>query len=226
VPSQVQRRLEDVMVDDVTRDVYEMMSTQRAIRRFKPEPVPDEVIARLIEAATWAPSGSNRQPWAFVVVRDDAKREAIAAAIRERFRSGSGERPDPATIEDPTRRRMLSGAFALMDDFAAAPVLIVPCLVSGEGPAPQGLLAGSSIYPSVQNLLLAARAEGLGTVMTTPQGSVVEALRQVLDLPPQATPVATIPLGYPDAQFGPVTRRPAAEFAHWDGWGGSRAISG
>ena len=121
-------------------------------------------------------------------------------------------------IEDPARRRMMKGAMELFGNFAAAPVLIVPCLVSVESPAPEGLLAGSSIYPSVQNLLLAARAEGLGTVMTTPQAGIIETLRAELRIPDHARPVAMIPLGYPAVRFGPVNRRPTDEFIHWDGW--------
>ncbi len=208
------------MARDQIRDIYQVMNTQRAIRRFKPDPVPEEAIRKIIDAATRAPSGSNRQPWGFVVVRDDAKREAIAEALRESFQS-RGVFGNTDAIEDPVRRRMMKGAMELFGNFAAAPVLIVPCLVSVQSPAPEGLLAGSSIYPSVQNLLLAARAEGLGTVMTTPQAGIIDTLRIELRIPDHATPVAMIPLGYPAVRFGPVNRRPTDEFIHWDGWSGS-----
>ena len=180
------------------------------------------MIRRIIDAATKAPSGSNRQPWGFVVVRDGGKREAIATVLRESVLS-RGTFGNLDAIEDPARRRMMKGAMELFGNFAAAPVLIVPCLVSVESPAPEGLLAGSSIYPSVQNLLLAARAEGLGTVMTTPQAGIIETLRAELRIPDHARPVAMIPLGYPAVRFGPVNRRPTDEFIHWDGWSGSAA---
>ena len=206
-----------------TNDIYEIMQTQRAVRRWTAEPVPDETIERIIRAATWAPSGSNMQPWGFLVIRDAEQRERIASAIRESFKAFSDRLPDPDTIEDPTQRRMIRGALNLFDNFAAAPVLIIPCLVAAQSPAPDGLLAGSSIYPSIQNLMLAARAEGLGTVLTTPQDGIMDLLRSELGIPEEARPVAMIPMGWPDVNFGPVTRRPLAEFLHWERWGEANA---
>lgn len=203
-----------------TNDIYEVMQTQRAVRRWTDQPVPDDVIERIIRAATWAPSGSNLQPWGFVVIRDAERRELIAEAIRESFKQFGGRLPDPETIEDPTQRRMIRGAVQLFGDFAAAPVLIIPCLVAAQSPAPTGLLAGSSIYPSIQNLMLAARAEGLGTVLTTPQDGIMETLRSEIGIPEEALPVAIIPMGWPAVNFGPVTRKPLEEFLHWERWGG------
>ena len=201
-----------------TTDIYEVMQTQRAIRRWTDEPVPRDVIERVVQAACWAPSGSNLQPWGFLVVTDDAIRERLAAAIREWFSARMTDRPNPDDLPDPTQRRMLRGAFNLFDNFAAAPVWIIPCLVRPESPAPSGILAGSSIYPSIQNLMLAARAEGLGTVLTTPQDGIMEQLRSELSIPDTALPVAIIPMGWPDANFGPVTRKPLDTFLHWNGW--------
>ena len=206
---------------ETTSDLWEAMNTQRAIRRWKPEPVPREVIVKVIEAATKAPSGSNSQPWGFVVVTDDAKREKIAAGLRDWFAGMGDVFGDVDAIADATERRMRQGAKRLYDDFAAAPVLVIPCLVSVQSPAPEGLLAGSSIYPSIQNLQLAARAEGLGTVLTTPQRAIMDLLRgDDFEIPDNAEPVAVIPMGYADANFGPVTRKPVEEFLHWDGWNG------
>ena len=202
-----------------TSDLYEAMNTQRAVRQWTDAPVPESAIRRIIEAATKAPSGSNLQPWGFVVVTDDAKRRVLADAIRTSFEQRfGGRRPDPERIEDPVQRRMMRGAFRLFDDFAAAPVLIIPCLVSAQSPAPEGLLAGSSIYPSIQNLLLAARAEGLGTVLTTPQDGIRDVLADEFGIPAEAVPVAIIPMGWPAVPFGPVKRKPVDEFLHWNGW--------
>ncbi len=201
-----------------TNDIYEAMQTQRAVRRWTDQPVPDEVIERIIRAATWAPSGSNLQPWGFVVIRDAERRKLIAEAIRESFKQFAGRLPDPEAIEDATQRRMIRGAVRLFDNFAAAPVLIIPCLVSAQSPAPTGLLAGSSIYPSIQNLMLAARAEDLGTVLTTPQDGIMELLRSEIGIPEEALPVAIIPMGWPAVNFGPVTRKPLEEFLHWERW--------
>ena len=202
-----------------TSDLYEAMNTQRAVRQWTDEPVPEAAIRRIIEAATKAPSGSNLQPWGFVVVTDDAKRRVLADAIRTSFEQRfGGRRPDPEQIEDPVQRRMMRGAFRLFDDFAAAPVLIIPCLVAAQSPAPEGLLAGSSIYPSIQNLMLAARAEGLGTVLTTPQDGIRDVLADEFGIPEEAVPVAIIPMGWPAVPFGPVKRKPVDEFLHWNGW--------
>lgn len=202
-----------------TNDIYEVMRTQRAIRRWTDEPVDPEVIERIIQAGCWAPSGSNSQPWGFLVVSDDDKRERLAEAIRVSFASRFGPgRPDPDAIPDPTQRRMMKGAFNLFDNFAAAPVWIIPCLVRPESPATSGLLAGSSIYPSIQNIMLAARAEGLGTVLTTPQDGIMDQLCEELNIPDNALPVAIIPLGHPGANFGPVTRQPIENFLHWNSW--------
>lgn len=202
-----------------TTDIYEVMQTQRAIRRWTDEPVPDELIERVVQAGCWAPSGSNSQPWGFIVVKDEGKRERLAAAIRASFESRmGGDLPNPDDIPDPTTRRMMRGAFNLFANFAAAPVWLIPCLVRVQSPAPEGLLAGSSIYPSIQNMMLAARAEGLGTVLTTPQDGIMSELREELSIPENARPVAVIPMGWPDANFGPVTRKPLSEVLHWDGW--------
>ena len=204
-----------------TTDIYEVMQTQRAIRRWTDEPVDREVIERIIQAGCWAPSGSNSQPWGFLVVTDDDIRERLATAIREMFSSRfNGDMPNPDEIEDPTTRRMMRGAFNLFDNFAAAPVWIIPCMRTDlyQARSADSLLAGSSIYPSIQNMMLAARAEGLGTVLTTPQDGIMDELRAELSIPDNALPVAIIPMGHPSANFGPVTRKPLAEVLHWNGW--------
>ena len=202
-----------------TTDIYEVMQTQRAIRRWTDEPVDPAVIERIIQAGCWAPSGSNSQPWGFLVVTDDDKRERLAEAIRSGFESRMGTSfPNPEQVEDPTRRRMYRGAKNLFENFAAAPVWIIPCLLTDLSRAPDTLLAGSSIYPSIQNIMLAARAEGLGTVLTTPQDGIMDELRQELNIPDNALPVAIIPMGHPNANFGPVTRKPLNNFLHWNGW--------
>ncbi len=202
-----------------TTDIYEVMNTQRAVRQWTAEPVPEETIRRVIEAATKAPSGSNLQPWAFIVITDDDKRRLIADAIRASFEQRfGGRRPDPERIQDPAERRMMRGAFRLFDNFAAAPVLIIPCLHNIQAHDPESLLAGSSIYPSIQNLMLAARAEGLGTVLTTAQAGVRDLLADQFGVPRDAVPVAIIPMGWPAVQFGPVNRKPVDEFLHWNGW--------
>jgi nitroreductase len=206
-----------------TNDLWEAMYTQRAVRYFRPDPVPQELLTKLIEAATRAPSGSNLQPWGFVIVTDDAMRARIAARIRERFMTSDQLK---AYIEagrnsgDPSRRIMMDGVSNIVSNLNSAPVFIFPCLQSATSSPPEGLLTGSSIYPAVQNLLLAARGLGLGAVMTTFQAPMVKDLAEWLHLPANTTPVALIPLGYPAVRFGPVKRKPVDEVTHWETWGG------
>jgi nitroreductase len=203
-----------------TDSLFEAIYTQRAIRRWKPDPVPADLLKRVVEAATKAPSGSNQQPWRFLVVTDAGKRAAISAALhtwlesddatREYFERGSRS-------DDPSTRKMLGGALSLAENIASAPVFIIPCMYGGQ--RSDRLLTGSSIYPAVQNLLLAARGLGLGTVLTTFQARIEETVRGELDIPEDARPVALIPLGYPDASFGATRRRPVEEVLYWDTWG-------
>jgi nitroreductase len=207
-----------------TDNVWEAMFTQRAIRYWQEKPVPRELLEKVVEAGSKAPSGSNTQPWVFVVVDDEAKREQVGAALRAIFESAEplknliseGEKSD-----DKTQRLMLKGARAFFTQLEKAPAMIIPCLYGLSSPTQDvnSILAGSSIYLAVQNMLLAARALGLGTVMTTVQMMLDANLRQILDLPDDAHPVALIPIGYPDANFGPTTRKGLDEILRWNGWG-------
>ncbi len=208
-----------------TSNLWEAMSTARAIRYFKPDPVPDELLEKCIEGATRAPSGTNLQPWGFVIVKDDAMRARIAESVRQRFMTNEQLQQyleAGRSSDDPSKRIMMNGVSKIVSNLDSAPVFIFPCLTSATSPAPRGLLAGSSIYLAVQNLLLTARGLGLGTVMTTFQSAMIEDLTDWLKLPPETVPVALIPLGYPAAKFGPVKRRPTAEVTHWESWGGKK----
>ena len=205
-----------------TSDIWETLYTQRAIRAWKTDPVPEELIWKVIEAGTKAPSGTNTQPWGFVVIQDDAIRQAISDQLHEGLKGNEGlqqmlEQGSQSAAK--TTRLMLKGAQRLFTNLASAPVFIIPCLYQVSSPAPEGLLSGSSIYGAVQNMLLAARALGLGTVMTTFQMAAEQILREQCNLPDDATPVALIPMGYPDAKFGPTTRKPVETVTHWEQWG-------
>jgi F420 biosynthesis protein FbiB-like protein len=206
-------------------DFFDVVHTQRSIRQFKPDPVPDEALWKILDAAIRAPSGSNTQPWAFLVVQDAAKREAIARAIRERMDDPAQGRAEAQQL-DPVRRRMRLASIAFRENVASAPVLIIPCLVAPTSPTRDinHLFAGSSIYAAVQNLMLAARALGLGTVLTTFNIRIEDVIRQEFDVPDDAKPVAVIPVGYPDGQrFGPTTRKPVESVTFWNAWGATRA---
>jgi nitroreductase len=210
---------------------FTVVDTQRALRRFRPDPVPDAALHRVLAAATRAPSARGAEPWAFVVVRDAATR----AAIGERYLVAwkAGEEFTAATDADrdvrdrPHYARMMRAAGELAARFAAAPVVIACCLdhrrlgplVAPDGTLRSPLAAYASIFPAVQNLLLAARALGLGTTLTTLHRGFEPGLKALLDIPAPVEVVALVPLGYPVDRFGPTRRRPVEEVAFRDRWG-------
>ncbi len=206
-------------------EFFDVIHTQRSIRSFKPDPVPEEAIWRMIDAAIRAPSGSNTQPWGWLVVRDEGKKRVFADAIRSGFEEGGHlqqMRENVAKIEDSAQRRMMERAIEFFGNVDSAPVLIIPCLVNVTSPVRDmgDLFAGASIYGAVQNLMLAARAQGLGTVLTTFNIAHEDLLRREFGLPENVRPVAVVPVGYPLGQrFGPTTRKPAETVTHWDAWG-------
>ena len=209
---------------EATDDLWEAIYTQRAIRYWTPDPVPRSLLETVVAAAGKAPSGSNTQPWVFVVVDDRDKLAAIADALREVSSNIEGLRgmlDNAEKVEDRSTRLMLQGARAFFGELERAPALIVPCLYNLSSPTndPASLLAGSSIYMAVQNLMLAARAVGLGTVMTTAHEMVAKPLRELLAIPDDAHPVAFIPIGYPNANFGPTKRKPVEDVIRFNSWG-------
>jgi nitroreductase len=214
------------------------MHTARAMRRFKPDPVPETLITRILDAAIRAPSAGNAQNWAFVVVRDPEQRRRLGAIYRKASDIASAMyaargRP-PHLSEAQFRRLMTSGAF-LWDHMAEAPVILVPCQTQPRLPSPDALppdirarfadeqryverIRGSSIYPAVQNVILACRALGLGTTITTNHIRCEDEVKAVLEVPDDVATFALMPIGYPLDPFGPVTRRPVAEVTHADRW--------
>jgi nitroreductase len=198
----------------------EAMRTQRAIRRLKPDPVDDALVLRLIDLALKAPTGSNAQNWEFVVVKDRAVKERLGALNRGAW-NVYGRIGRWMSRKDPKMLRLLDAVQWQADHFADVPVVIVACLRGPRLPFPP-LAATSyygSIYPSVQNLLLAARAAGLGAALITlPLWSTILA-RRVLGLPWSVMPCAVVPIGWPRGKYGPTTRRPVGEVVHLDRYG-------
>lgn len=198
----------------------EAMATQRAVRRLRPDPVDETLILELIALAVKAPSGSNAQNWEFVVVRDPAVKRRLGALNRMAWRV-YGAIGRWAKRHDPRSLRMIEAVQWQADHFEAIPVIVVVCL-RGVIPwfpriAPTSLYG--SVFPAVQNLLLAARAAGLGAALITlPLWSTLLA-RLVLGLPWYVTPCAVVPLGWPRGRYGPTTRRPVGEVVHLDRWG-------
>jgi nitroreductase len=201
------------------------MSTTRSIRRFTPDPIPDDLLRSVLEAATWAPSGSNSQGWRMLVVRDPDKRRQIGEIYKRGFYEFyPAERLEAET--DPSRVRMMSGAIYLAEHLGTEPpVLVFFCRddPSKSSPSsPSGMRAwtrGSSVYLAVQNLLLAARASGLGGCLTTVHLLHEDEVKATLGLPAEMDTYALVPLGYPRDKFGPLRRRPVEEMAYLDTWG-------
>lgn len=206
--------------------LVEAMETQRAVRRLRPDPVDDALVLRCIELALKAPTGSNGQNWEFLVVKDRAVKERLAAQYRRAWAlyGGAGRRLAERRGDDGTMGRILRSVAWQVEHFTDLPVLVVACLRGSKVPyVPMPAIAESSyygsIYPSVQNLLLAARAVGLGaSLITLPLWSVTAA-RSILGLPLSVQPCCIVPLGWPIGRYGPTTRRPVGEVVHLDRYG-------
>jgi nitroreductase len=198
-------------------DVFEAMSTCRAIRYLKPDPVPDELIEKCIWAATRAPSPGNSQGWDFVVVTDRAKIAAIGADVEAKMTA----RVAAMTRTDKTSRLILDGTANLVRTIAQCPVLILVC---GKAvypvEAPREAFVWSALYPAAQNLIVAARALGLGTTFTTFHHVADRVIREQCAIPEDVYISCMIPMGWPAANFGPVERLPTESFIHRDTWQG------
>ena len=193
-------------------DFFEVVRQQRACRTFRPDAVADDLVEQVLEAATFAPSAENSQPWVFVVVRDDGVRARIGDLTRRAWRGGarshSESRLSPQLLADVDR-----GAEG---DVSAAPVLVVVC---GDAQRTHEAAIPASIFPAVQNLLLAADAVGLGAALTTLPTALAVELRELLALPDHMRPLAVVPLGHPARALGPPRREPVADHAHRDRYG-------
>lgn len=200
--------------------LFDAIYTQRAIRSYKPDAVPRELISKVIEAATKAPSGANTQPWAFVVVDDRDKLDKLSDWAKDGFAGMYANALSRLKPGDPPPFENLK---PMIDRFEVIPCIIVCCLVRPEGQA-HGTGNYGSIFPAIQNLLLAARGLGLGALLSSgwAQKHLAE-VKELLALPENIEPVAFIPLGYPDRQrYGKTTRRPVEEVTHWNGWEGDK----
>jgi len=216
--------------------LFEVMYTARAMRWLKPDPVPPRLIEQVLEAAIQAPNAGNRQSWLFLVVRDPGQRKRIGEIyyrvsqwVLKRYEHSSRPAYQSAAEYD----RMMQGGMHLYEHMGDAPVLLIPCLRTASVELPAEIPAevrtamtnaypwtsGASIYPAVQNIILACRALGLGTVLTTNHTIAEEEIKQVLELPAEFRTFALMPIGYPEHNFGPVKRRPLAEVAMLDRYG-------
>lgn len=192
--------------------LFEAMYSQRALRYLKPDPVPDELIKRVIEAGTKAPSGGNSQRWGFVVIKDPAVKTRIA----ERYANTA--RPAHDGPGGSSEARAAASADHLAQHAAEVPVWILACTMHPG----DDIHHGASIYPAVQNMLLAALALGLGSVLTTRvRRGFEQEIRDWVGIPEGWVTAAMIPLGFPEDghHYGPTNRTAAAEVTHWEHWG-------
>ncbi len=203
-------------------DLLTGMATTRAIRRYRDEPIPDDDLSTILWHATRAPSGSNRQPFRFVVLRNGPRALQAKALLGDSFRSmwatkrvADGYDAGTGVEVDSPKARMAATMQHFVDDFEATPVVVLACIRRHRDPTPT---EGASVYPACQNLLLAARALGYGGVMTTWHAFVEDELRALLAIPDGVGLCATIPLGRPVGGHGPVRRRPLDELVYDDGW--------
>jgi nitroreductase len=203
--------------------LFEALHNMRAMRRLRPDPVPDELIKKIIQAGLGAPSGGDVQHWRFIVVKDAEIKKQIQLRYKKaldqvlpRYQSN----PPPPGKTETHKQRMLKAVVYLTEHFHESPVLIVGCLV-GDFAASIGLakMSGASIYPAVQNMLLAARGLGLGATLTTRHLIFEKEVNDILGLPDNAETFAIIPIGYPVGKFGPVSRLPLEDVTFQDKWG-------
>ncbi len=211
-------------------DLYEAMSTLRAVRRLRPDPIPEQTIYRVIQAASWAPTGGNAQPWRVIVVRDRAKLSRLGELYAAGWHAYATRHME-ALLDAPAAARsaaekMLGAGNYLADHFTEIPALLVFCFnprnmaITDARLDRLSVVGGASIYTAVQNALLACRAEGLGCVLTTLLCADEEEVRALLQIPEPWGTAAAIPIGFPVGRgHGPISRRPVEKLAFADSWG-------
>lgn len=205
-------------IDLSSMDVFDIIKTTRTMRRLKPDPVPDDLIVKILDAGIRAPNGGNSQTWHFIVVKDVEIKKAVQVWYKKAFDEIIGPRyasspPPPGVTAEKYHRQHMAVAY-LTDHFHEAPIWIVGCIRHGD--AKPDRMSGASIYPAVQNMLLAARALGLGASLTTRHLFYAEEADKALQLPAGMLSYAILPIGYPLGNFGPVGRGNLADFVSLD----------
>ena len=208
-------------------DLYDAMSTLRAVRRLKPDPIPDEVLIRILTAATWAPSGGNRQCWRIITVKETSLKEKLSSLYKPHWLEYTQgydsllQRLAPEKVEQ-TKRGLEAGNY-LADHLQEAPIICVfvfnpsQMTITDENLSRPSVVGGGSVYPAVQNLLLAARNEGLGCVLTTLLCKEEEAVRELLGIPEGWYTCAHVPIGFPVlGGHGKISRKPIKDMVYID----------
>lgn len=201
-------------------DLYAGLVSTRAIRRYRGDEVPESDLDAMLFAATRAPSGHNRQPFRFLVVRRTPEMAEVRRVLTGAFQQAwSGSREDPPADDTSRKARMARTMSHFVDHIGEAPVIVFACLRSRG--RPHDLFDGASVYPACQNLLLAARSLGYGGVMSTWHLPVADELAKLLGVPEDVDIVATIPIGRPVGGHGPVRRLPLGDLVYENTWGHS-----
>lgn len=214
-------------------NLTEAMSTLRAVRRLRPDPIPDDVLDRILQAAAWAPTGGNAQPWRIVLVKDATKKEKLGklyagqwAAFAKAYQANVDGLPEADKAQE---QRNLNAGDYLAEHFHEAPAIAIFCFnpkmmaITDIKLDRVSVVGGGSVYTAVQNLLLTARAEGLGCVLTTLLCICEAEVREILEIPEPWGTAAAIPLGYPMGKgHGPIRRRPAGSMVFEDTFGNKR----
>ena len=223
--SQSEHPLSSTPFADCDTSLLEGLASTRAIRRYRDEAIPEAHLRDMLFAATRAPSGSNRQPFRFMVLTDSepaAKAKQLIAgaaqAIWQAKEQNDGYAKGSGVDPNSPKSRMASTMRGYVDGFASVPALVLPCLVRYRAPDP---MEGASVYPAVQNLLLAARGLGYGGVITGFHRPVEDDLKALLGIPEEVFISCTVTLGKPQGNHGPVRRRPMEELVFADAWDSS-----
>lgn len=212
-------------IDPPVVDVLTGLATTRTIRRYRPDPIPDQDLATILWAASRAPSGSNRQPFRFLVLTDGENARRAKSLLGEAFRDGwrtkrstDGFDSGSGVDESSPKGRQARAMQEYVDSFESIPVVVLLCLDRYREPNPY---EGASVYPAGQNLLLAARALGYGGALTMWHLGVEDRLREILSIPDHVALSACITLGRPRGSHGPVRRRRLRDVTFVDRWGDS-----
>jgi nitroreductase len=211
-------------------DIYEMMSTLRAVRKLRTDPIPDHVLERVLQAACWAPTGGNVQPWRVIVVRSPERKQALADIyLPEWYAYVDGLMQRIAAMPEDQQpmwhRTKIAGDY-LADHIQEAPVILMfvadprNMAITDAKLDRISMVGGGSVYTAVQNAMLAARTEGLGCTLTTLHCLREPEVKEVLGIPEKWATLAMVPLGYPIGKgHGPITRQPPSELAFDDVFG-------
>ena len=212
---------------DAYDGLMEIAGNMRAMRRLKPDPVPEEMLRKVLRAGVMAPSGQNTQPWSFLVIQEVEGKRWFADHYREAIETRFGVLNIPD--EDSALARQLKALRYQIEHMHEFPVLLVVCgLRDWPFKVPEEERVGlappnyGAVYPCVQNILLACRALGLGAALTTMHEVFEEAMHERFDIPVEYGIVVTIPIGFPKGRFGPVRRKPPESVTYFDQWGQTR----